>query len=196
MDLCGSGCLALQGLEPFQQVGQAGLMPGQEGPESRAGEAGSQPGVPPGTGAQLGPPLVPCEPQSPLTLHHCLEERPRDRLNLVPVPTPLHGPGARAASLEASWCHLDACGAPVTESGRERPFPASQVAQPWLLRGRSPESQAAPRTFSLHPNPGPRRGVRWPLTWSRRRRQRSGPWAPRGRICAPGHLGIPGSRTC
>ena len=50
-ELCGSGCLALQGLEPFQQVGQAGLMPGQEGPESRA-EVGSQPGVPPGAGVQ------------------------------------------------------------------------------------------------------------------------------------------------
>ena len=143
-------------------------MPGQEGPESGAGEAGSQPGAPPGTGAQVGPPLFPCEPQSPFTLHHCLEERPRDCLNLVPVPTPSPGPGARAALLEALWCHLDACGAPVTE--RDRPSPASQVAQPWLLRGRSPESQAAPRTFSLHPKPGSRRGVRWPLTWSRRRR--------------------------
>ena len=174
-------------------------MPGQEGPESRAGEAGSQPGAPPGTGAQVGPPLFPCEPQSPFTLHHCLEERPRDCLNLVPVPTPSPGPGARAALLEALWCHLDACGAPVTE--RDRPSPASQVAQPWLLRGRSLESQAAPRTFSLHQDLAEGCTGRLPEVGGggapqTPRQQRSGPCAPGGRVRAPEHLGIPGSRTC
>lgn len=78
------------------------------------------------------------------------------------------------------------------------------MAQPWLLRGKSPESQAASRTFSLHPSPGPRRRVRWPLTWSRRRRssadaqtaaKRSVSSARRPRLCARASRD-PGSRTC
>jgi len=49
------------------------------------------------------------------------------------------------------------------------------LSQPprWLNRGCSGAGALNPRLFpapsACHPNPEPRRGVRWPLTWSRRR---------------------------
>lgn len=153
--------------------------------------------------AQVGPPLFPCEPQSPLALHHCLEERPRDRLKLVPVPAPSPGPGARTASLEVVWCHLVACGAPVgrvTELGKDRPSLACQVG--WLNRGCSGARALNPRLLpapsACTPAQGPAEGCAGRLPGvgggagpQTPRRQRSGPCAlPGGRVCAPGRLGI------
>lgn len=160
--------------------------------------------------AQVGPPLFPCEPQShKVEGHHCLEERPRDRLNLVPVPIPSPRPGARTTSLEAAWCHLVACGAPVgrvTESERDRPSPASQVG--WLNRGCSGARALNPRLLpapsACTPAQGPSEecagrlpGVGGGASPQTPRGQRSGPCALLGgRGRAPGRLGIPGSRTC
>lgn len=128
-----AGRLALQGPEAFQQVGQTGPTKtgGARVRSRRAGFPAWRPNL--GLGLRSGS----SEPQSslPHPVPHCLEERPRDSFNHVPVPSPSPGPAARATSLEASWSHLNAT-APVrgvSDSGRGRPSPASQVG--WVNRG-------------------------------------------------------------
>lgn len=118
---------------------------------------------------------------------------------LSPHPHPGQEPGLPC------WRRCGAIWTPVVpQSLRETVLP-----QPprWLNRGCSGAGARNPRLLpapsACTPNQGPAEGCAGRLPGvggggapQTPRQQRSGPCAPGGRVRAPGHLGIPGSRTC